>query len=240
MENAYNQDVDEIKKFSDISDQWWDEKGTFKALHWITIPRVQFIIDHLKESFSKKLKNIQCLDVGCGGGLLCEPLSRLGYTIKGIDASAKAISVAAQHATDMELSIEYINQDLSDFKVNGSKVDVLFLLELLEHVPNPRSLVHDALECLKPGGLLFFSTLNRTWKSYVLGIKVAENILKWAPKGAHSYEKFLKPSELQGYFEEKNFSIIDIKGLTFNILKGDWSLSDDLTINYIGVAKKTG
>mgnify|MGYP000350542948 CR=1 FL=1 len=237
MKTKQNTDTKEIEKFSKLSSKWWDETGPFKALHKLTIPRLQFITKHLTSSFSGKKKNIKLLDVGCGGGLLCEPLSRQGYNIAGIDASLQAIDAAKEHAKNMGLSINYQHESLPDFKKTGHKVDVIFLLEILEHVPNPKSLIHTTLDCLNPNGLLFFSTLNRTLKAHLLGIHVAEKILKWAPKGAHSYKKFLKPSEIQHSLEEKNYTITDIQGISFNILKNHWELSKDLSINYIGVAK---
>lgn len=239
MHSAKDPDKEEVKKFSSLSSLWWNENGPFKALHKITIPRLQFIIPQLKDTFSRKEKDIKLLDVGCGGGLVCEPLSRLGYSITGIDASSKVIKAAKEHAKTMKLAINYKCTTLLDLNNQQIKADAIFLLELLEHVSDPKSLIHTALDCLKPGGLLFFSTLNRTPKSYIFGIQVAENLLNWAPKGAHSYKKFLKPSEIQSYLEEKNYTIHKIQGITFNIIKNKWELSDNLNINYIGVAKKS-
>lgn len=225
----------ETEIFSNLANTWWDETGPFKALHAMNPVRLQFMLTHLHKHFGAN-KQLGVLDIGCGGGLVCEPFARLGYQVTGIDQSNKAIGVATQHALEQGLSIQYHCGDVGHI---NATFDVVLLLEVLEHVDNPTDLLKVATERLNPGGLLFFSTLNRTAYSYIAGIKLAENVLKWAPKGAHQWSKFLRPSEIVLPLEESRVFTKEIKGITWSPLQCKWTISKNLGGNYIGVGVKS-
>ncbi|MDP3935813.1 MAG: bifunctional 2-polyprenyl-6-hydroxyphenol methylase/3-demethylubiquinol 3-O-methyltransferase UbiG, partial [Alphaproteobacteria bacterium] len=190
--NTTPETTKETQIFSQLAHSWWDETGPFKALHEMNPARLQYIVSHIRTHF-KNNTDINILDVGCGGGLVCEPLARLGYTVIGIDQSAEAIHAARHHATEQGLNIHYSCASVEDLE---EQYDIITLLEVLEHVEHPEQLLKSTVERLAPGGLIFFSTLNRTVFSYAAGILLAENVLKWAPKGAHQWSHFLKPSEI--------------------------------------------
>ncbi len=225
----------ETEIFSNLANTWWDETGPFKALHAMNPVRLQFMLNHLHQHFGAS-KQLSMLDVGCGGGLVCEPFARLGYQVTGVDQSNKAIGVATQHALEQGLSIQYHCGDVSHI---NATFDVVLLLEVLEHVDNPTDLLNVATKRLNPGGLLFFSTLNRTAYSYIAGIKLAENVLKWAPKGAHQWSKFLRPSEIVLPLEENRVLTKEIKGITWSALQCKWTISQNLDGNYIGIGVKS-
>ncbi|MDH5722828.1 MAG: bifunctional 2-polyprenyl-6-hydroxyphenol methylase/3-demethylubiquinol 3-O-methyltransferase UbiG [Alphaproteobacteria bacterium] len=228
--------AEEIDRFSKNSDQWWDEGGPFKPLHRLNPVRIQYlknqICDHFNIDQDKTLpfKGLDILDIGCGGGLVCEPMARLGAKITGIDADQKAITCAKNHAEAQNLDVEYRCGDAADLK---QKYDVVLALEIIEHVDNLGDFVALCKKLLKPEGLLVFSTLNRTAKSYALGIIAAEYILRWVPAGTHNWKKFIKPSEIARYARTEKLEIKDISGLVFNPFKNEFFLSDnDLDVNY--------
>ena len=229
---------DEVRQFDQISGGWWDEKGPFKPLHLLNPCHLKFIKDHLLKAFSvNSLKGLRILDVGCGGGLLCEPLARLGATVTGIDASPKAITVAKEHAMKSGLDITYYNTTLEEFPEND--FDAILALEIIEHVDNPKDFIGLFPEHLKKEGLLFLSTLNRTWQSYLGAIIGAEYLLNWVPKGTHDWNKFISPSELGAFLRAFDMHFTDLKGMDYKPLSGQWILGNSLKVNYIGCAALT-
>ncbi len=223
--------------FSDFAGQWWDEQGPFKPLHQMNPLRLEFIINHIKPLERENLEGITLLDVGCGGGLLSEPLARLGANVTGIDLSEEAIAVAQNHAKGEGLTIDYRNASLEAMK--GASFDVVVASEVIEHVDDPKEFVRQMARVLKPKGCVILTTLNRTWKSYFLGICIAENILKWAPKGAHDHAMFIKPSEMNRFLEEADLRLKKLQGVIFNPLRWQWEFSDNLDVNYFAFAEKS-
>lgn len=232
--NPTLQTMKEAEIFSALADRWWDEEGPFKALHAMNPVRMQYMLSYVRPHFAN-LPKLNVLDIGCGGGLVCEPFARLGCNVTGIDQSESAIDAAKQHASAQNLKILYLNTRLEDL---SETYDVITILEVLEHVDDHEFLLRSAVERLSSGGLLFFSTLNRTWFSYTAGVYLAENILKWAPKGTHTWSKFLKPSEIILPLQNMGVRPLNISGIAWSILHRQWQLSRKLHGNYIGVAKK--
>lgn len=233
MHNSIN--AENLSLFENEGQSWWDENGPFKPLHLLNPVRLEFITQALDRHFlsrGKQYQDLGVLDVGCGGGLLCEPLARLGCTVTGLDASPKTIETARHHAGLSHLNIDYQVETAETF--TGQKADVVMALEIVEHVNDPASFVRTCANLVKPGGLLFLSTLNKTWKSYMVGILGAEYILRWIPKGTHDWNKFLAPSELAGFLEDTGWKWEAIKGISFSPLRGDFFFSDDLSVNYVG------
>ncbi len=238
-------DQKEVNNFSALSEQWWDARGPFKPLHDLTPARITYLKEQICAHSSKDinsataLKGLSILDIGCGGGLVCEPLARLGADVTGIDASAENIGIATEHAKQSGLKISYKNTTSEEEAQKRKKYDVVLALEIIEHVADIDLFVKTALECLKKDGLIIFSTLNRTPKSYALGIVAAEYILRWVPKGTHSWKKFVKPSELTHLLEKHGAHLHDVRGLTYRPLAQSFDLSkDDLSVNYFLTAKK--
>ena len=229
---------EEIQKFSDLAEEWWDVKGKFKPLHMFNPIRIEYIIENIKSHFNINnsennfLKNLNILDIGCGGGLISEPMSRLGGIVTGIDASEKNIKIAQLHAKKNNLNIRYLKkspEQLNEFE----KFDVILNLEIIEHVENVNLYIESCYKLLKKNGIMFTATLNRTLISYIKAIIGAEYILRWLPIGTHDWNKFIKPEELEKVLTGKNFKTIDIKGLEFNPLLSKWKKSDNLSVNYI-------
>jgi len=242
-ENTSSVDDDEVKKFSSMSDNWWDPNGKLKTLHDINLVRMSYIQDRLTKHFFTKenpyLDTLKVLDIGCGGGILSEPLSRLGYNVTGIDASESNINIAKLHRDEHKLKIEYICTTAEDLAEKSNLFDVIFCLEIIEHVKNPDQFIHSCSQMLKPGGMIFFSTINRTMKSYLTAIVGAEYVLRWLPIGTHSWKKFLKPSEIDSAFRRRQIKTIDITGITYNPIKPErWVLSKNIDVNYIMAAVK--
>ncbi len=232
---------DEMRFFNGVSN-WWDVAGDMAPLHKMNEARLQFITATLKKNFSITAKNeplssLRILDVGCGGGLVCEPLKRLGADVSGIDANETSIAAAKEHAQAMGLDIKYQLGKVEDLP-EDQLFDAVIALEVIEHVDNPGIFVANCLKNLKPDGVLILSTMNRTKLSYIGGIFLAERVLKWLPKGAHDWYKFLKPSEIREFLNENKAEVMDLSGITYTPLTGSWRLSKQLTINYILSAKK--
>ena len=228
---------EEIQKFSKLADEWWDVNGKFKPLHMFNPIRIEYIVENIKKHFKIKdkvnfLEKINILDIGCGGGLISEPLARLGANITGIDASEKNINVAKLHSEENGLKINYLNS--SPEKMNSSqKFDVILNLEIVEHVDNVNLYIKSCYKLLNKNGIMFTATLNRSFNSYIKAIIGAEYILRWLPIGTHDWNKFIKPEELEKFLHQENFSTLDIKGLKFNPFLGKWKKSSDLSVNYI-------
>jgi len=235
-------DPEEIERFSRIAEEWWDENGKFKPLHRLGPVRLGYIrdqaCDHLgrDKDQMKALSGLALLDIGCGGGLLCEPMTRLGASVTGIDASERNIRVASLHAEKMGLAIDY--RCATPETLTGA-YDIVLALEIVEHVADVPAFLKACASLVKPGGLLFMSTLNRTVKSYALAIIGAEYVLRWLPRGTHTWSKFLKPSELCGGLRHEKLAIEDMAGIVFNPLRNEWGLSKtDIDVNYILTASK--
>ena len=231
-------DTSEINKFTKMADEWWSTTGKFKPLHKFNPCRIIYIREKLINHFAldstnqNPLKNIKILDIGCGGGLLCEPLKRLGADIVGIDAGEKNIAVAKIHAEKSGLEIDYRNQDVEELAQTNEKFDVVLAMEVIEHVADVEKFFVAAKDCLKPNGLLFVATLNKTAKSYLNAIIGAEYILRWLPRGTHDWKKFLKPSKINRIAQNNNLRLLELTGFSYNLLKDEWKKSDDVQINY--------
>jgi len=236
---------DEITRFSEHAEDWWNPSGAFQPLHKLNPVRLAYVQDQISQHYdlNKKtrhpLQNLAILDVGCGGGLITEPLARLGATITGIDASAAAITEAKRHAKVTELSIHYKCTSAEDLAQESQRFDVITALEIAEHVEDMDSFVRALGRLLKPDGLLILSTLNRTIKSFFLGIVAAEYILNWVPRGTHNWQKFIRPSELVARLEKHRFHICDLTGLIFNPLTNEFILRHgDVDVNYLLTTKR--
>jgi 2-polyprenyl-6-hydroxyphenyl methylase/3-demethylubiquinone-9 3-methyltransferase len=227
----------EIEKFSKIAEEWWNPNGKFKPLHGFNPIRIKYIKDNIVKDFNIKssdrpLKNIKILDIGCGGGLLSEPMCRLGASVVGIDASKKNIEVAKFHAKKNNLKIDYkvASPEMLKTKV---KFDVILNMEIVEHVEDINFFIKESSKLLKKNGIMFVATLNKTLKSYAFAIIGAEYILKWLPIGTHDWEKFIPPKDLIEIIKRNNLSLKKIDGMKFNLLDNTWKLSNDTSVNYI-------
>ena len=236
-------DKTEIEKFSKMAGEWWNPNGKFKPLHLFNPVRIKFIKNKLISHFNfnpnsqKPLKKLKILDIGCGGGLLCEPLNKLGATITGIDPSKDNIEVAKIHSKEMNLNINYIccspeNLDLKN------KFDVILNMEVIEHVSNVDLFVQNCSKIIKKKGIMFVATLNKNLKSYIFGIVGAEYILRWLPIGTHDWNKFLTPQKLENIVCNNNFLPDETVGMKFNILSNKWNRSNDISVNYISTFLK--
>ena len=232
----------EIEKFSKIAAEWWNPNGKFKPLHKFNPIRIKYIKDNIIKKFNlnssnKPLKTINILDIGCGGGLLSEPMSRLGANVVGIDASKKNIEVAKFHAKKNKLKINYICASPEILKIQ-KKFDVILSMEIIEHVEDINFFIKKSSELLKKNGLMFIATLNKTLKSYMFAIVGAEYILRWLPIGTHDWNKFIKPDELIKVTKINNLKLEKLDGINFDLLTGEWNLSLNNSVNYIAKFKK--
>ncbi len=232
--NIKNLDHDEVKKFDDLAAKWWDPDGEFKPLHQINPLRVGFINERAN------LEGIKVLDVGCGGGILAEALSKLGAQVTGIDASEQTIGVAQNHSNAVGSDVSYYQTTIEEFIANKpeEKFDVITCLEMLEHVPSPGEIIKTCSTILKDDGDIFFSTINRNPRSYLFAIVGAEYILNLLPKGTHDYQKFIKPSELARWIRDARLSQIETIGLSYNPITDNYWLGKDIQVNYMVHAKK--
>ena len=227
----------EIEKFSKIAEEWWDPEGKFKPLHKFNPIRISYIknniIKKLKLKNSKKpLEKVRILDIGCGGGLLSEPMCRLGANVVGIDASIKNINVAKIHSKKNNLNIKYICKSPENFKTT-KKFDVILNMEIIEHVENVNLFLKSCSRLLKKDGIMFVATINKTLKSYIFAIVGAEYVLRWLPIGTHEWEKFVRPEELIKILKRYNLNVEALDGVKFNLIKNEWELSKDNSVNYI-------
>ena len=228
----------EIEKFTKIAEEWWNSHGKFKPLHKFNPIRISYIKESIINTLKLKqkvqpLKNVKILDIGCGGGLLSEPMSRLGAEVTGIDASNKNIEIAKYHAKKNNLKIEYLCA--SPEKLNSTtKFDVILNMEIVEHVENIDFFLQSCSKLLKKNGIMFIATINKTLKSYIFAIIGAEYILRWLPIGTHEWDKFVKPDDLAKILKKYNVKLEKLDGMKFNLLKDEWKISSDKSINYIG------
>ena len=232
----------EIEKFSKMADEWWDPSGKFKPLHKFNPIRIQYIKENIIGNFKlknkkKPLDKINILDIGCGGGLLSEPMTRLGANVTGIDASTKNINIAKHHAKKNNLKINYICSSPEKLKIK-KKFDVILNMEIVEHVDDINFFINSCSKLLKKNGLMFVATLNKTLKSYMFAIIGAEYVLRWLPIGTHDWEKFVKPEDLRNILSKNNLKLEKLDGMNFNIIKDEWSVSSDTSINYIAKSIK--
>ena len=227
----------EIEKFSKIAEEWWNPEGKFKPLHKFNPVRISYIRDNIIKTFKLDnnkipLKNLRILDVGCGGGLLSEPMCKLGANVTGIDASQKNINVAKLHSKRNDLRINYFCSSPEKFKVK-EKFDVILNMEIVEHVEDVNLFLNSCSKLLKKNGIMFIATLNKTLKSYIFAIIGAEYILRWLPIGTHEWEKFLKPEELISILKNNDLKLDRVDGMNFNIFTDKWNVGKDKSVNYI-------
>ncbi len=231
----------EIDKFSKIADEWWDPNGKFKPIHKFNPLRIEYIkksiFDHFNLKHDKSLNKLDFLDIGCGGGLLCEPFSRLGASVTGIDASERNIKIAKAHLKKSKLKIDYFCATPENLEIK-KKFDVILNMEVVEHVENVDFFIKKSSEYLKKNGLMFIATLNKTLKSYLFAIVGAEYILKWLPIGTHQWENFLEPKKLIKYAEESSLDLLRLDGVKFDLFRNQWKISNDKSVNYIAKFKK--
>ena len=228
---------EEIQKFSKLADEWWDVSGKFKPLHMFNPIRIDYILNKTKKHFNLKneklpLKGLKFLDIGCGGGLMSEPMCRLGAVVTGIDASLKNIKIAETHSKKNNLNINYLNKSPEEMN-EREKYDVLLNLEIVEHVEDVDLYFKSCAKLLKKNGIMFTATLNRTFTSYIKAIIGAEYILRWLPIGTHDWNKFFKPEEIKEKISSLDFKIDEVKGLEFNPITQKWKKSENLSVNYI-------
>jgi len=237
-------DETEIEHFSRMADEWWDSQGKFRPLHKFNPTRLAYIREKICAAFNRDgqgaqpLAGLRILDIGCGGGLLCEPLTRLGAQIVGVDAAPTNIEVAKHHARDSDLTIDYRAGTAEDLAAAGEKFDVVLNMEVIEHVGDVELFMKACATMVKPEGLMFVATINRTLKALALVIVGAEYILRWLPKGTHTYEKFLRPEELKTYIAPTGLHVIDETGVSYNPLHDSWHCSRDMAANYMLLARR--
>ena len=237
-------DPAEIAKFSAMADAWWDPEGDFKPLHRFNPVRLAYIRDwalrHFRraEDVRRPLEGLNVLDIGCGGGLLTEPLCRLGATVTGIDAGARNITVAKLHAERMGLAIDYRDTTSEALAAESKRFDIVLNMEVVEHVDNVPLYMKSCADLVAPGGLLFSATINRTLRARAFAVFAAENILRWLPRGTHDWNRFLTPDELKALITRNGLKIVDETGVVFHPLAGEWRKSADMGINYMVLAER--
>lgn len=229
-----NVDLSEIAKFNDIASRWWDPAGEFKPLHLLNPVRLSYISDQAEGIFGKKI-----IDVGCGGGILAESMSRNGADVTGIDMAAEALDVARLHALEHDITLNYQQSTAEDYAASHRETfDIVTCMEMLEHVPAPASVVQACADLAKPGAMLFFSTINKTWKAWFMAIAGAEYVLRLVPKGTHEFDKFIRPSILMRWIEQAGLELVDTTGLHYNPLTERFKTGPGIDVNYFVVARK--
>ncbi|MEM0906740.1 MAG: bifunctional 2-polyprenyl-6-hydroxyphenol methylase/3-demethylubiquinol 3-O-methyltransferase UbiG [Pseudomonadota bacterium] len=232
-------DAAEVEKFERLAAEWWNPKGKFKPLHKFNPVRLQFLRQTLCRHFDRDpkadepLKGLTILDIGCGGGLLCEPLAKMGATVTGVDAAFKNVEVAKIHAGQSDLAIDYKVTTAEDLAASGAQFDAVLAMEVVEHVADVDVFVKATTTMVKPGGMTVFATINRTMKAFALAIVGAEYVLRWLPRGTHSYDKLVKPSELDEGFRANGLTPREPIGVVFQPLKDEWVLGKDTDVNFM-------
>ncbi len=234
----------EIAKFTAMAEEWWDPKGKFKPLHKFNPVRLTYIRDNLISHFGRDttvmrpLEGLKIVDIGCGGGLLCEPLTRLGATVTGVDAAERNITIAKIHAEKSGLDIDYRVTTSEALVAAGEKFDVVLNMEVVEHVDNVPLYMKSCADLVAPGGLMFTATLNRTARAFALAVVGAEYVLRWLPRGTHDWRKFLTPNEIHSLITRNGLKVIEDKGVVFHPIADEWRLSEDTGINYMVLANR--
>jgi 2-polyprenyl-6-hydroxyphenyl methylase/3-demethylubiquinone-9 3-methyltransferase len=237
-------DAEEIDRFARLASQWWDPQGKFRALHRIGPARLGFLRDEMLLHFARSqigmrpLEGLRVLDVGCGGGLICEPLARLGALVTGLDPAVENIEAARRHAAGQGLAIDYRRGRVEELEAEGQTFDAVVCLEVVEHVPDAGAFLKASAALVRPGGLMLLSTLNRTLKAYLLAIIGGEYVLRWLPVGTHQWERFVTPDELARHLRAAGLEAPAVKGLVYNPLADAWSLGTDTDVNYLASAAK--
>ncbi|MCC2687434.1 MAG: ubiG [Rhizobiaceae bacterium] len=246
MAEAQRTTVDgaEVERFSALAAEWWNPKGKFRPLHKFNPVRLAYIRDQVASRFgrdaraARPFEGLRFLDIGCGGGLLCEPIARLGAEVVGADASATNVEVARLHAAEAGVSIDYRAATAEELAANGERFDVILNMEVVEHVADLDLFVGKCAEMVKPGGVMFVATINRTLKAWGLAIIGAEYLLRWLPRGTHQYGKLVRPDELEGALARAGLRVVDRTGVVYNPLADRWQRSSDMDINYMLLAEK--
>lgn len=238
-------DPNEVAKFAAMAEEWWDTEGKFKPLHMMNPVRLSYITRQIAAEFGRDLaapapfEGLRILDIGCGGGLLCEPMARLGAEITGVDAAERNIPVARIHAEQMGLDIAYRHGTAEEMAAEGAQFDVVLNMEVVEHVADPLAYLTACQQLLRPGGLHLCSTINRNPKSFAVAIIGAEQVMRWLPRGTHDWHKFITPKELCDLLGAAGLEVVDKAGFVFNPLRWDWHISPrDLSVNYVTAARK--
>jgi 2-polyprenyl-6-hydroxyphenyl methylase/3-demethylubiquinone-9 3-methyltransferase len=237
-------DEREVERFRALAAKWWDPEGEFAPLHAIGPERLRFLREQLVRHFgrdanaARPLEGLRIADIGCGGGLVSEPLARLGASVTGIDPAEENVAAARAHAAESGLEIDYRAARVEDLAAEGAKFDAVIALEVVEHVPDVPAFVGVCAQVLRPGGMMLLSTINRTAKAFALAIVGAEYVLRWLPRGTHQWDRFVTPDELADALRASGLRVVDTRGLTFNPLTREWRLSGDTGVNYFMSAAK--
>jgi len=232
--SANNVDPKEIEKFSAMAEQWWDLEGDFKPLHMLNPTRLRYIEQGVDGLFAKSI-----VDIGCGGGILSESMAKQGADVIGIDMAHASLQIAKLHALETQTKVQYQKTTAEEFASQyAGQFDMVTCMEMLEHVPNPASIVQACCDLVKPGGTVYFSTINKTFKAYLMMIVGAEHLLKWVPKGTHEYEKFIRPSQLLTAIDSTTLTCEDLCGVEFKPLQGEFAITKNVNVNYMLRCKK--
>ena len=238
-------DIAEVERFSAMAADWWNPSGKFRPLHKFNPVRLEYIKRQVCENFGRDVKDpkaftgLRVLDIGCGGGLLSEPMARLGASVVGADPSETNIEAAKIHAAQSRLEIDYRAKSAEQLNAAAEKFDVVLNMEVIEHVADPALFLAECAAMVKPGGLMFIATINRTMKAWALAIIAAENVLRWLPKGTQSYEKLVRPQELEGPLSQAGMTVIHRTGVAYNVLADRWVLSPDMDVNYMFLSRRS-
>ncbi|MFK7973795.1 MAG: bifunctional 2-polyprenyl-6-hydroxyphenol methylase/3-demethylubiquinol 3-O-methyltransferase UbiG [Rickettsiaceae bacterium] len=236
MDSKSSVNQTELNKFNRTAEQWWDKTGEFKTLHQINPTRIEYVLTKINDHFiSAPFAKLSLLDVGCGGGLISVPMHKAGLNVTGLDANQQNVTAAKENANKYRLDINFIHNTVEQHAGSNNKYDVILCLEVIEHVDNPTEFLLNLASMLNQGGLLIISTINRTIKSYLLAIVMAEYVLGWVPKKTHDYNKLIKPSQLVKMLSNTKLNLQELRGLTLSLVSNEWHISNDIDVNYFAV-----